>query len=329
MQIGGYRIWPLLRRTGKQIGEDRITGLAAEAAYHFFFSLFPFLLFTIALVGIFVDQRATVAWIMEQMGRVVPEEALGLVQEVVNDVAFGQSKTGLLSLGLLLAAWSGSNVFRSLIGTLNRAYDVRETRPYWKRALISLAAIVVTGVLLLTASVVMLGGPEIIDWVGRYLHVPAGKVDLWMVLQYPIAFGVLVLAFFLIYRFLPNLKQSAKQVLVGALSAAVLWLGVTLLFRLYVANFGSYNKTYGAIGAVIIVLTWMYLTMLVILVGGELNAELHRGTGAIDPRKGAVYAGRIITASESSRTSDQQPTAPLRARDPGRGDGGGGGSRME
>jgi membrane protein len=286
--------------------------LAAEAAYHFFFSLFPFLLFATALIGIFVDQRSTINWIMDQMARVVPDQALSLVRSVVQDVVFTNSKSGLISLGLLLTAWSGSNVFRSLMDTLNLAYDVTEERPFWKRALLSLVAIVVLGALLLIASVVMLGGPQILNWLGSHLRIPSGKVNLWMVLQYPIAFALLVLAFFLIYRFLPNLKQSAKQILVGSIVATVLWLIVTLLFRLYVTNFGSYNKTYGTIGAVIVVLTWMYLTMLVILVGGELNAELHRGTGAIHPREGAVYAGRVVTSPRRTRSSTPEPAA-LRA----------------
>lgn len=313
MQIGGYKVWPLLRSTGKQVVADRLTGLAAEAAYNFFFSLFPFLLVATALIGMVVDQRSTTTWIMDQMARVVPDQALSLVRGVVNDVVFTNSKSGILSLGLLLAAWSGANVFRSLMDTLNLAYDVPETRPFWKRALLSLAAIIVMGALLLVASVVMVGGPEILKWVGGRLHFPSGRLNLWLVLQYPIAFSLLVLAFFMIYRFLPNLKQSAKQILVGAVVATLLWLAVTLLFRLYVTNFGSYNKTYGSIGAVIVVLTWMYLTMLVILVGGELNAELHRGSGAVHPREGAVYAGRIVTASRRSRSSTAEVT-PLRAR---------------
>ena len=324
MQLGGYRVWPLLRRTGKQVVADRLTGLAAEAAYHFFFSLFPFLLFATALIGIFVDRRSTITWIMDQMARVVPDQALSLVRGVVTDVVFNNSKSGIISLGLLLTAWSGSNVFRSLMDTLNLAYDVEESRPFWKRALLSLGAIVVLGALMMVASTVMLGGPEILDWLGSRLRLPTDRVNLWMVLQYPLAFAILVLAFFMIYRFLPNLKQSAKQILVGSVVATVLWLIVTLLFRLYVTNFGSYNKTYGAIGAVIVVLTWMYLTMLVILVGGELNAELHRGTGAIHPREGAVYAGRIVTSPRRTR-STAPDAAPLRAR----GGDGSGGRRME
>jgi membrane protein len=110
----------------------------------------------------------------------------------------------------------------------------------------------------------------------------------------------------LIYYFLPNQRQDKTQILVGAAAAATLWVVGTLLFRLYVANFGSYNKTYGAIGGVIVLLTWMYLTMLVILVGGELNAELHHGTASTTPRKGAVYLGRVVTAYDPARPSNER-----------------------
>jgi membrane protein len=124
-----------------------------------------------------------------------------------------------------------------------------------------------------------------------------------LVVQYPLAFGILVGMMWMIYYFLPNLRQSKSQVLVGAVVATLLWILVTLAFRAYVVNFGSYNKTYGTIGAAIILLTWMYLTMLVILVGGELNAELHHGTGAVKPRTNAVYAGRVVTSGEPGKAS--------------------------
>ena len=124
-----------------------------------------------------------------------------------------------------------------------------------------------------------------------------------MIVQYPVAFVLLVGVMWMIYYFLPNLRQSKRQVLVGAVVATVLWIGVTLGFRAYVSNFASYNKTYGTIGGVIILLTWMYLTMLVILAGGELNSEIHHGTAAVKPRRNAVYEGRIVTSSAPGRVS--------------------------
>jgi membrane protein len=162
----------------------------------------------------------------------------------------------------------------------------------------------VSAILLTTAATVMLAGPEIVRWVGDRVGLSAAAETVWMLLQYAIAYAFLVGMMFLIYNFLPHLKQPRAQVLVGAVVAATLWVLVTLLFRAYVVNFASYNKTYGTIGGVIILLTWMYLTMLVILVGGELNSELHHGTGALEPRRGAVYEGRIVTSSDPSRPSN-------------------------
>jgi membrane protein len=186
---------------------------------------------------------------------------------------------------------------------LNSAYNVTETRPWWKRILIQLASVLAMGLLTGVASIVMLAGPEIAHGIGVRLGLDHAFVLAWTILQYPVAIAMIVLAFFLVYRFLPNLKQQASQILVGASVATVLWLLVTLLFRLYVTDFASYNKTYGTIGGVIVLLTWMYLTMIVLLSCGELNSELHDGTGSTEPRRGAVYAGRIVTSGNPGRSS--------------------------
>ncbi|MGI8842084.1 MAG: YihY/virulence factor BrkB family protein [Gemmatimonadaceae bacterium] len=303
MVIKGYRVGPLLKNTGKEILDDNVLGLAAQTAYYFFFSLFPLLLFTTPLIGLLGDPQGTIAWVTDQAAQVIPPDALGLVRGVVDDVVFSENAPGLISIGLLLAAWTGSNVFNNMIYALNRAYDIKESRPWWKSRLIALGALVVAGLSLFIASTIMLAGPEIINWVVSLVPGLESTRILWLIVQYPLAFGILVAMMWMIYYFLPNLRQSKSQVLVGAVVATLLWILVTLAFRTYVVNFGSYNKTYGTIGAVIILLTWMYLTMLVILVGGELNAELHHGTGAVKPRTNAVYAGRVVTSAEPGKAS--------------------------
>jgi membrane protein len=316
MIIKGYRVGPLLRRTGKEILDDGVLGLAAQTAYYFFFSLFPLLLFTAPLISLFGREEEVISWIMRQLAASVPPEATRVVRDVVEEVVFAPGAPGLVSTGVLLAAWAGSNVFGSLIDALNRAYDVEESRPWWKKRLIALASVAVSGVFLLIASTTMIAGPEIVGWVADHLRLPERFERTWIVLQYLLAFALLVAMFWLIYYFLPNLRQSARMVLVGAVVGAVLWVLATLLFRAYVMNFADYNKTYGTIGGVIVLLTWMYYTMFVTLVGGELNAELHHGTGAIDPRRGAVYAGRVVTALEPGipSTDRVERVPPLRAR---------------
>jgi membrane protein len=303
--IKGRRVGPLLQKTGREILDDNILGLSAQTAYYFFFSLFPLFLFAAPLIGFIGERQEIMAWLIAKLRQVVPGEAVDLVDNVVRDV-LSPSAAGVISIGLLFAAWAGSNVFSALIDALNRAYDVEEGRPWWKKRLIALASVVVAAVLFAVTTTIMLGGPEIAQWVERATPMGEAGQAAWNVVQYPLAFVLLIGMLWLIYYFLPNQRQDKSQILVGAVAAAVLWVLVTLLFRAYVANFGSYNKTYGAIGGVVVLLTWMYLTMLAILTGGELNAELHHGTASVEPRKGAVYAGRVVTARDPSRPSNER-----------------------
>lgn len=309
MIIKGRRVGPLLKATGREILDDSIPGLAAQTAYYFFFSLFPLFLFFAPLIGFLGDRQEIMAWLIENLRQAAPPEAVDLVDNVVNDV-LDPGSAGVISVGLVGAAWAGSNVFSALMVALNRAYDVEEMRPWWKRKLISLASVAVAAVLFAVTTTIMLGGPEIIAWIEQRTPIGTSGSAVWMVLQYPIAIALLIAMLWLIYYFLPNQQQDKSQVLVGAAVAAFLWIAATLLFRAYVTNFGAYNKTYGTIGAVIILLTWMYLTMLAILIGGELNAELHHGTASTEPRKGAVYVGRVVTTYDPGRPSNERIERP-------------------
>ena len=305
MVIKGRRVGALLQATGREILDDNILGLSAQTAYYFFFSLFPLFLFAAPLIGFLGERQEIMAWLIANLRQAVPAEAVDLVDNVVQDV-LSPATAGVLSIGLIGALWAGSNVFSALIDALNRAYDVEDQRPWWKKKLISLAAVVAGTVLFAVASAIMLAGPEIAAWIGRATSMGQAGQTIWTVAQYPIALALLIGMLWLIYYFLPNQRQDKTQILAGAAVAAVLWIVVTLLFRAYVANFGAYNKTYGAIGGVIVLLTWMYLTMLAILTGGELNSELHHGTASVEPRKGAVYFGRVVTASDPGRASTER-----------------------
>ena len=312
MVIKGRRVGALLQATGREILEDGILGLSAQTAYYFFFSLFPLFLFAAPLIGFLGERQEIMAWLIANLRQAVPGEAVDLVDNVVRDV-LSPNTVGVISIGLIGAAWAGSNVFSALIDALNRAYDVEEKRPWWKKKLISLASVVVATVLFVVTSAIMLAGPEIAAWVGRATSMGQAGETMWMVGQYPIALALLIGMLWLIYYFLPNQRQDKTQILAGSAVAAVLWIVVTLLFRAYVANFGAYNKTYGAIGGVIVLLTWMYLTMLAILTGGELNSELHHGTASVEPRKGAVYFGRVVTTRDPGRASNDRIERAVRS----------------
>lgn len=306
MILKGYTIGPLLRRTGQEILDDGILGLAAQTAYYFFFSLFPLFLFLAPLLAFIGDKERTFGWLLAQLGSVLPGEGMVLIRDVVKDVVYSESAPGIMSLGAVLAIWSGSNVFTAIMAALNTAYDVSETRKWWKRRLISIAAVIGSGIVLLLTTAVMLGGSRMTHWVGRQVGLSEGAATVWSYVQFPLAFVLLVGIAWLIYYFLPNVSQHRWRALVGAVVATVLWILVTLLFRAYVTNFGAYNKTYGTIGGVIVLMTWMYLCMLVLLSAGELNAELEHGTGAVVPPSGAVYLGRITTGDGPGLTSTER-----------------------
>ncbi|HEX5042488.1 MAG TPA: YihY/virulence factor BrkB family protein [Candidatus Polarisedimenticolaceae bacterium] len=266
----------VLVRTGREVIEDGVPGLAAQTAYYFFFSIFPILLFAAPLLSMIGDRAVLLGWALEQLRVTVPPSAMTLFESVVRQVVFAPNAPGMISVGAVLAAWSGSNLFGAMTAALNRAYDVEESRPWWRRRLLALVCVVVTVVFLGAASTVMLAGPELAQALGRW----TGWGDLfaraWLIVQYPLAFLLLLSLFWLLYWALPNVRQSKRSITVATLVAAAIWVLATLGFRAYAIHFGRWNQTYGTIGGVIVLLMWMYLTTFVLLVGGELASELER-----------------------------------------------------
>ena len=303
MVVLGHRVLPLLKRTWAEILDDNVLGLAAQTAYYFFFSLFPLLLFSAPLLGLIGGRELILGRVMASAAQVLPPSAYTLLDQVVQDVVLSDNAPGLMSLGALLALWAGSNIFSALIDALNRAYDVAETRPWLKKKLLSIAAVLVAGGALVLATLTMLAGEDLVRWFAGQLGLGSQERLAWTVFQYLLAFALLVGSAWMLFYFLPNVRQDRTRVLAGAVVTTVLWIVVTLVFRAYVQNFGNYNATYGTIGGVIVLLLWMYLSMLVLLTGGELNSELHRGTASVQPRTGLTVGGRIVTAEPLSSTA--------------------------
>jgi membrane protein len=314
MRIKGFAVAPLLKRTGKEMLNDGIPGLAAQTAYYFFFSLFPLFLFLTPLLGVVGDEQETFGFLMQKLASAIPADAFRMVSDVVAQVVFDKDAPGIASVGALLAIWSGSNIFSSLMDALNRAYDVKETRPWWKKKLISISAVLVSGVILVAATLILIAGEDIVDTIGGWAGMDGSSKTLWTILQYPIALTMLIGLAWAQYLILPNLRQNRWHALAGAIATTVLWIIVTLLFRFYVQNFGNYNKTYGTLGGIIVLLTWMYLSMLVLLAGGELASELHKGTGANHARQGAVLNGRIAAGGRGRASTDRGAAVPLHAK---------------
>jgi membrane protein len=262
----------LPRRVASEFMEDDILGEAAKVAYFAFLALPPALLVVFALLGFF-GGAATADWMTAQLQAALPDEAAALVDRLVMQIV-SEDAAGPFSIGLLLALWAASNVFMSLGDSLNTAYNVEEDRSWFRRRALAVGVMLAAVFLMLVASVSLIAGPQIASALNLW-----GAAELaWSIIQWPLAFLFVTAAFFLVYYVLPNRDQSECRLTLfkAAAGAAALWLIASLGFRLYISNFSSYSETYGILGAVIVLLLWLYVTGLVVLVGGELASEMEK-----------------------------------------------------
>ena len=297
MVIKGFDVAVLLKKTLSEVWADNVLGLSAQAAYSFFFSLFPMLLFLAPLFGLIGNEGEVIEKILTRLELTLPPEAYALLAGVVRDVVLGDNAPGLISVGLILAAYSASAVLDTVAGALNQAYDASDPRPFWKKRLISMGFAVIAGIVIAFSTVVMVAGHSIVDFAAGFARISGDTARVWAVVQYPLALALLIGCLWLLFYFLPYVKQKKSHVLVGSVFTVALWILVTMLFRLYVSNFGSYNKTYGTIGGVIVLLAWMYWTMVALLTGGELNAELRNGTGRLNAPQARLPSDAIRDAA--------------------------------
>jgi membrane protein len=266
----------LARRAVRESKDDDLLGLAAQLAYYFFLAVFPTILFLLALASFF-----SLGSLSDDVGRAlgpfVSAEVLALIQEQMARLA-GKKSGGLLTLGVLGALWSSSAALVSIADALNRAYDIEESRPWWKVRLVAIVLTIALAIFVLTAMALVLSGPA----VARYLGDVVGLGDVftwaWMILQWPIALGLVSTAIGLVYYFGPDAEQDWVWVTPGALLGTALWLLVSLAFKLYVAWFTDYNASYGTVGGVIVLMLWFYVSGLAILAGAEVNAEIEHAS---------------------------------------------------
>ena len=304
MVILGYRVGELIKKTISETNEDNVLGISAQVAYNFFFSLFPLMLFIAPMLSLLGDKRKLVSDLLARMSTVLPGDAFSLLSKVINDVVFASNAPGLMSIGALLVAWSGSNIFTTFEDALNIAYDVKDERSWWKKRLLALAVLVGWAIVITLVTGILLAGDNVVHYAQTQRGTGSTALEVWAVLQFPLAIVLLVAFLYLMYWLLPYVKMDKRQILVGSVVAAFLFGVATLVFRLYVQHFPP-NKTYGTIGAVMVLLSWMYFVSVVILVGGELNSELHHGTGSTASRKGSVYAGRIASGEQPAQASSK------------------------
>jgi membrane protein len=268
----------LVRELTSRMQEDETVTGAAALAYYFFFSIFPLVLFVLALTSL-LPVHGLEGWLLENARESLPGEAYGLVEGTVHGL-LARPRGGLLSVGAILALWTASSAFGALMAALNRAYRVREHRPWWRLRLYAIGLTVGLSVFMILAFVLTLFGGQLVALVAEHLGPVAGVAAL--IVRWTISIGAVVVTVTAIYYACPALEREWQWVRPGSVLFTLGFAGTSFAFSYYVGRFGSYDKTYGSLGAVIILLFWMYLLALFLLLGGELNALLEARVRARD-----------------------------------------------
>jgi membrane protein len=266
----------LLTRTVKETIADDCFGLAAQLAYYFFLALFPAILFVLGLASFFPLTDFTDD-VVRTLGTIAPADLLSVLTEQLTRISNADSG-GILTIGILGAIWSSSAAVTAIVSTLNRAYDIEEARPWWKVRLIAIGLTIALALLVLTSFTLILAGPTVVEHLASSLGFGSAFEWSWKILQWPLAFFLVSTAVGLVYYFAPDAEQDWVWVTPGAVIGTLLWLVVSLMFKLYVSRFTDYNATYGTVGGVIVLLLWFYISGVAVLVGAELNAEVEHAS---------------------------------------------------
>ena len=259
----GLKVWSESR-------EDDVFGSAATLAYYFLLALFPLLIFLTSAIGFLPDVQDS---ILNVLARVAPQEAMKLVRDTLSDVVSHRSG-GLLSLGLVASLWSASSGVASLMDALNIAYDLQETRPFWKRRLKAIALTLAMTLFVAGGSFLIMIGHHLDEWVSSLLKVGTLLAQASTIIGYLAGVAFLLLGIGALYYFGPDLQHERRPVKPGALFATSGIVIGSLLFSLYVRLGPSASATYGSLGGVVTLMLWLYLIGLVLLIGGEINSEL-------------------------------------------------------
>jgi membrane protein len=294
-KLGGLTPKALVVRVWKEIQSDKVFNRAAELSYYFLLALFPLLILLTSVFGLLIGEQSELRQnLFSYLAQVMPPTALQLTDSTLNEVS-AASGGGKISFGILATLWAASNGMGAITEALNVAYDVNEARPWWKQRLTAILLTIALSVFIITALIIVLAGGKIANSIAASYSFGGVFTWTWKILQWPLVFVFITLAFALIYYFAPDVRDQKWQwISPGSVVGVFLWLLVSFAFRIYLNFFDSYSATYGSLGAVIILMLWLYLTGAAVLIGGEVNAEIEHvaaeaGTPEAKP-KGAKAA---------------------------------------
>lgn len=255
--------------------ESDIFGRAAQLSYYFLLAFVPMLLCLTTLSGLVMGANSELTQsFLNYLSELMPPAAFDLVKAALLDIRRGSS-SGTLSFGLLATLWAASSGVEAIGSSLNAAYNAKETRPWWETRLLAITLTLAFATLTIIALILVLCGAKIADGVQAYFHLDQSFSLIWKIVQYPLVIAFVLLALALVYYFAPNMKgRPWTWVSPGSVVATTLWLLASFAFRLYLVYFDSYSKTYGSLGAVIVLMLWLYMSSSAILLGGRINSEI-------------------------------------------------------
>ncbi len=275
-QQGKVGLGQVTKRSFTGFSQDDMTTYAAAVSYQVFFSLFPFIIFLLALLG-FLNLQPVFDFLLQQSKMVMPRSAFSMVQGIIKQVK-SQASGGVMSFGVILALWSASSAVRMAMHALNVAYDV-EDRAAWKKIPLSILYTLILATLLIVAAGLMFMGPKLVEPIFQAIGLGSLAnlfLTIWTWARIPVAVLLLMLAVALIYWLFPNVRQPFRFITPGAIISVIVWILASLGFSFYVTNFSSYSKTYGALASVIVLLLYFFISAAILLLGAEINAESYR-----------------------------------------------------
>jgi membrane protein len=305
----------LLKRAAKEAFDDNVFDLAAQQAYYFFFALFPALLFAIAVAGFFplqglIDETVTM------LSRFAPKDVIDILTSAMQSLS-NQNSGGILTFAFVVTIWSSSGAMVSIITTLNAAYDVTESRPWWKTRFIAIALTVGIAFFILISMFLVIAGPTLAENIAARMHLGPAFKWTWWVLQWPVVFALVASAIGLVYYFAPDVEQDWVWITPGSVLATGLWLAVSVALKLYYTIVPNANAAYGTIGGIMVLMLWFYLSGIALLLGAEMNAEIEHASpygkdpGERVPGERKVVGARAQRLYEEKRAKGEIPVKPL------------------
>jgi membrane protein len=267
----------VVKRTVREFREDNLTDLAAALTYYGVLAIFPALIALVSILGL-IGNSATEP-LLENLNALAPGPARTIFTNAIENLQSARGSAGIaFVVGLVLAIWSASAYVAAFMRASNAIYDIEEGRPIWKTLPVRVGVTIVMLVLLAVSAVAVIVTGGLAKQVGDLIGVGSTAVTVWDIAKWPVLLLIVSFMFALLYWAAPNVKQPGfRWITPGGLFAVIAWVIVSGLFALYVAEFASYNKTYGALGSVIVFLVWLWLSNVAVLLGAELNAEMERG----------------------------------------------------